>query len=99
MAHVKNHDYHILNPSLWPLAGAVFGFIMLFGGVLFMHDHGPYLLLIGFVGVLYVMYGWWAETVAENKEGDHTPVVQIGLRYGFILFITNNNPLKNTLRH
>ena len=34
MAHVKNHDYHILNPSLWPLAGAVFGFIMLFGGVL-----------------------------------------------------------------
>ena len=89
MAHVKNHDYHILNPSLWPLAGAVFGFIMLFGGVLFMHDHGPYLLLIGFVGVLYVMYGWWAETVAENKEGDHTPVVQIGLRYGFILFITS----------
>jgi len=83
----KNHDYHILNPSLWPLIGALFGFIMLFGAVLFFHDKGPYLLLIGFVGVIYVMYGWWAETVAENKEGDHTPVVLIGLRYGFILFI------------
>ena len=87
MAHAKNHDYHILNPSLWPLIGALFGFIMLFGAVLFFHDKGPYLLLIGFVGVIYVMYGWWAETVAENKEGDHTPVVLIGLRYGFILFI------------
>ena len=87
MAHAKNHDYHILNPSLWPLVGALFGFIMLFGAVLFFHDKGPYLLLIGFVGVLYVMYGWWAETVTENKKGDHTPVVLIGLRYGFILFI------------
>ena len=87
MAHAKNHDYHILNPSLWPLIGALFGFIMLFGAVLFFHDKGPYLLLIGFVGVISVMYGWWAETVAENKEGDHTPVVLIGLRYGFILFI------------
>ena len=87
MAHVKNHDYHILNPSLWPFIGAVAAFVMLFGAVLFFHDNGPWLLLIGFVGVLYVMFGWWADTVTENKEGDHTPVVLIGLRYGFILFI------------
>ena len=25
MAHAKNHDYHILNPSIWPFVGAVFG--------------------------------------------------------------------------
>jgi len=87
MAHVKNHDYHILNPSLWPFIGAVAAFIMLFGAVLFFHGNGPWLLLIGLVGVLYVMFGWWADTVSENKDGDHTPVVLIGLRYGFILFI------------
>ncbi len=87
MAHVKNHDYHILNPSLYPFLASVFAFIMLFGAVLFMHDSGPWVMLIGFVGVLYVMFGWWAETVKENQAGDHTPVVLIGLRYGFILFI------------
>ncbi|SFQ95118.1 cytochrome c oxidase subunit 3 [Poseidonocella sedimentorum] len=87
MAHEKNHDYHILNPSIWPLLGAIAGFVMLFGAVLFFHDKGPWMLLIGFVGVLYVMYAWWAETVTENQVGDHTPVVRIGLRYGFILFI------------
>ena len=87
MAHVKNHDYHILNPSLWPFIWAVAAFVMLFGAVLFFHGNGPSLLLIGFVGVLYVMFEWWADTVTENKEGDHTPVVLIGLRYGFILFI------------
>ena len=48
---------------------------------------GPWMGLIGFVGVLYVMFGWWVDTVTENKVGDHTPVVLIGLRYGFILFI------------
>jgi len=87
MAHEKNHDYHILNPSIYPFWGAVAGFVMLFGAVLFFHDGGPWLLLAGLLGVLYVMYGWWAETIAENHAGDHTPVVLIGLRYGFILFI------------
>ncbi|WP_397542424.1 cytochrome c oxidase subunit 3 [Roseovarius salis] len=87
MAHEKNHDYHILNPSIWPFLGAVAAFVMLFGAVLFMHGSGPWLLLIGFVGVAYVMFGWWADTIKENHIGDHTPVVRIGLRYGFILFI------------
>ncbi len=87
MAHEKNHDYHILHPSVYPLLGAVFGFVMLFGAVLWMHEITPYMFWIGFVGVLYTMYGWWAEVVKESHIGDHTPVVRIGLRYGFILFI------------
>jgi hypothetical protein len=37
--------------------------------------------------VLYVMYGWWADVVAESQQGDHTPVVRLGLKYGFIMFI------------
>jgi len=87
MAHAKNHDYHILPPSVWPFLAAVSAFIMLFGGVLFMHDKGPWMMLIGLVGVLYVMFGWWADVVKESRVGDHTPVVAIGLRYGFIMFI------------
>ncbi len=87
MAHEKNHDYHILNPSIWPFIGAVSGFAMLFGAVLWMHGITPFLCLAGFVGVLYTMYAWWAETIAENQQGDHTPVVILGLRYGFLMFI------------
>ncbi len=87
MAHEKNHDYHILNPSVWPFIGAVGGFTMLFGAVLFFHDYGPWLLLIGAALIAYVMFAWWSDVVTESHVGDHTPVVQIGLRYGFILFI------------
>ncbi|MEM7598428.1 MAG: cytochrome c oxidase subunit 3, partial [Pseudomonadota bacterium] len=36
MAHEKNHDYHILNPSVWPFFGALGGFVMLFGAVVWM---------------------------------------------------------------
>ncbi len=87
MAHIKNHDYHILTPSIWPLVAAVAAFVMLFGAVLWMHGITPFLFWMGFVGVLYTMYAWWGETISENKAGDHTPVVRIGLRYGFVLFI------------
>lgn len=87
MAHAKNHDFHILAPSVDPLLGAVFGFAMLFGAVLWMHGITAYLFWAGFIGVLYVMFKWWGNVITESHVGDHTPVVRIGLRYGFILFI------------
>jgi len=89
MAHEKNHDYHILAPSAWPLLGALAGFIMLFGAVLYFHEITPWVMIVGFLFTFYVMYGWWAEVVAESQIGDHTPVVQIGLRYGVVLFIVS----------
>ncbi len=87
MAHVKNHDYHILQPSIWPFLGAVAGIVMLTGAVLWFHDVTPWVFFIGAAGVVYVMYGWWSDVIREAREGEHTPVVRIGLRYGFILFI------------
>ena len=35
-AHAKNHDFHILSPSPWPLLGAFSGFLMAFGAVFWM---------------------------------------------------------------
>jgi len=87
MAHEKNHDYHILNPSILPLLGSLSGFVMLTGAVLFMKGVTPWLFAAGFAGVLYVMFAWWSQMIREANDGDHTPVVRIGLRYGFIMFI------------
>jgi cytochrome c oxidase subunit III len=87
MAGHKNHDYHVLPPSPWPFIAAVGTFVMLVGAVLFFHGRAPWMLLIGFAVVLYVMYGWWRDVVHESLAGDHTPVVVIGLRMGMIMFI------------
>ncbi len=90
MAHAKNHDYHILNPSVWPLLGAIGGFVMLFGAVLWMKEVTAADIRVP-VGIhdrpadgLLRHVRWWAEVVEESQVGDHTPVVRIGLRYGFI---------------
>src|SRR5205085_173423 len=46
-------------------------------------------IALGLFGVLITMYNWWANTVREAHTGYHTPVVQLHLRYGMILFIAS----------
>jgi len=89
MAHEKNHDYHILPPSPWPVLGAAAAFVMLLGAVFMFHGKTSVIFAAGLLGVLYVMYAWWSDVVRESRVGDHTPVVQIGLRYGMLLFIAS----------
>jgi len=37
-AQVKHHDYHLVDPSPWPIVGAVSAFIMAVGGALAATD-------------------------------------------------------------
>ena len=43
----------------------------------------------GVLGVLVTMFSWWVDVISEAHAGDHTPVVQLHLRYGMILFIAS----------
>jgi len=89
-AHAKHHDYHLVDPSPWPIIGSISAFIMAIGMVMLMHDAGPWVLIIGGLGVAYTMLAWWRDVIREAEvEGHHTPVVQLHLRYGMILFIAS----------
>ena len=87
--HTKNHDYHLVDPSPWPAIGAISAFITAIGAVLYFHQDSYWLLILGLLAVLYTMYGWWREVIKEAHKGDHTPVVQLHLRYGMIMFIAS----------
>jgi cytochrome c oxidase subunit 3 len=91
MAGAKNHDYHILDPDPWPIIGAFSALALTGGGVMWMHGspYGPFIALLGLAAVLLTMYNWWRNTVIEAHQGHHTPVVQLHLRYGMILFIAS----------
>lgn len=91
MAGAKNHDYHILPPSIWPLVGSFSALIMFGGLVMSMHDasYGRLVMGMGLLGVLFTFYSWWVDVIAEAHAGDHTPVVSLHLRYGMILFIAS----------
>ncbi|WP_414900550.1 cytochrome c oxidase subunit 3 [Sphingomonas flavalba] len=91
MAGAKNHDYHILPPSPWPLMGSFSALVMAVGAVMWMHTaaYGGSIFMLGVAGVIATMYLWWADVVREANAGDHTPVVGLHLRYGMILFIAS----------
>ena len=91
MAGAKNHDYHILPPSPWPLLGAFSALAMASGGIMWMHsaNGGGPIFFMGLIGVLATMFFWWADVIREAHHGDHTPVVQLHFRYGMILFIAS----------
>ncbi len=89
--HAKpNHPYHLVDPSPWPLIGAFSGGVLAVGLVLLMHDVTVWLVPIGVLMVLITMFGWWREVILEATFRKlHTPVVQLGLRYGMLLFIAS----------
>jgi cytochrome c oxidase subunit III len=92
-AHVKHHDYHLVDPSPWPAVGATAAFLMAVGAIGWMHHSfsaAPYLFGAGAIGVLYTMLSWWRDVINEAEHGGfHTRVVQISHRYGMILFIAS----------
>lgn len=50
----------------------------------------PSVLIGPFVILLFGMFMWWRDIVREGEhEGHHSPIVQIGLRYGMLLFIAS----------
>jgi len=91
MAGTKTHDYHILEPDIWPLIGAFAALTFTSGMVLFMHDMSgwPIVLGLGIAGLIATFFSWFGNVVKEAQQGDHTPVVQLHLRYGMILFIAS----------
>ena len=92
-AHAKHHDYHLVDPSPWPVVGSISAFIMAVGAISWMHHMfaGARVIFgVGTIGVLYTMASWWGDVIREAQyKGDHTRVVQISHRYGMILFIAS----------
>ncbi len=89
-----NHDYHILEPDIWPLVGATAALTFTSGMVLsFYPDQfgaaGSIVMWAGLAGLLATFFMWFRNVTIEAQRGDHTPVVQLHMRYGMILFIAS----------
>src|SRR5260221_13443003 len=82
------HPFHLVDPSPWPLLGALSGGALAAGTVLYMHGAGPWLMIVGLLFVLGCMFLWWRDVVRESTVF-HNAIVQIGLRYGMALFIAS----------
>jgi len=89
---VQKHPFHLVDPSPWPIFSSLAAFTTTFGGVMYMHGYtgGGMALSLGFFMILYSMAVWWRDVIREATfEGHHTLLVQLGLRWGMILFIAS----------
>jgi cytochrome c oxidase subunit 3 len=101
--HDAKHPYHLVDPSPWPIVGAIAAGALTFGMVMYMHPDmfgsgvepvlsglGLWTAAPGIVLVLLTMVFWWRDVVREATfQGHHTPVVQLHHRYGMALFIAS----------
>jgi len=87
---MKRHLYHLVDRSPWPLTVS-FGLLFATTGlVCYMNrvSNGFLVFLIGFIITTFSLYLWWRDVVRESTyQGNHTLVVQKGLKLGFMLFI------------
>jgi cytochrome c oxidase subunit III len=94
-----HHDYHLVNPSPWPVIASIFALVMMIGAVIWMRSMsegpglfgvtGPWVFAVGAIGIVTSASVWWRDVIREGQHGDHTPVVQLHFRYGMILFIAS----------
>ena len=100
MAHSEvHHDYHLVDPSPWPIVGSIAAFTMLGGTVLWMNKAytgfgvlagQPWGFILGAALLAFTFVGWWRDVIQESVvRGDHKPVVKLGLRFGMVLFIAS----------
>ncbi len=98
--HAHSHDYHLVDPSPWPIVGTVAAGSLFFGLLLFMHPDffgdgmegaltslGLWLIAPGVILLFVTFWFWWRDVIREAEfEGFHKPVVQLGMRYGMAQF-------------
>ena len=86
----QKHPYHLVDPSPLPFLSSIAGLAMAAGLVFYMHYGTSWLLILGTIGLLTVMFLWWRDVIKESTyQKVHTPVVELGLRYGMALFIAS----------
>nr|AWN56304.1 cytochrome c oxidase subunit 3 [Neomegalotomus parvus] len=84
----KNHPYHLVDYSPWPLTGSIGAMTLTSGMIMWFHKNEMYLFYLGILINLLTMYQWWRDIVRESTyQGHHTIKVTEGLKLGMILFI------------
>nr|WIL79853.1 cytochrome c oxidase subunit III [Tillus nitidus] len=86
----KNHPFHLVDYSPWPILGALSAMTIMMGLIHWFHHFNNSLLLMGFFITIMIMYQWWRDIIRESTfQGLHTFKVTLGMRWGMILFITS----------
>jgi cytochrome c oxidase subunit 3 len=88
----KNHPYHLVNPSPWPILTSFSTFLFAIGLISFLHNwkNGLFGLIIAFIILCSMLFWWWNDVISEAQfDKAHNETVKHGLKIGMILLIVS----------
>jgi len=87
---MSNHNFHLVDPSPWPLLTSVASCGLVTAFAMFMHQYlysGYGVLFFSFF-LLLCVFCWWKDVIVEAiRDKVHTKFVKLGLRIGMVVFI------------
>ncbi|GHM58647.1 MAG: putative cytochrome c oxidase subunit 3 [Candidatus Mesenet longicola] len=87
---MKHHEYHLLNPSPWPLSISCSILIFMLGLTTTLHkwQFGKATLIVGLMLLATVLYFWWKDVIKEGTvDKAHTDPVRRGFKIGMAVLI------------
>ncbi|TSA50214.1 MAG: cytochrome c oxidase subunit 3 [Nitrosomonadales bacterium] len=88
----QTHDhYYVPNPSPYPVILSA-GLLSLASGFIFNINHyaaGKWLMLVGFLLILTVLFGWFGKVISESEGGQYKTWEDRSFRIGMIVFIAS----------
>ncbi len=82
-------SYYLPQPSHWPITGSIGLFAVFIGAAVWLNGSGagPWISLIGFGIVVYMLIGWFGTVIRESESGLYNDQVDDSFRAGMIWFI------------
>ncbi len=91
-AHAHPHDhshYYVPHGTRWPIFGSIGLFTLMTGTALWLNDFkaGPWLMLVGFGFVVFMLFAWFGNVIGESEGGLYNKQVDSSFRWGMSWFI------------
>jgi cytochrome c oxidase subunit 3 len=81
--------YYVPHDAKWPIVGSVGMTLFLggFAGQLNGSSMATNIMIIGFLVLVYMMFGWFGEVIDESESGAYSKVEGVSFRMGMVWFI------------
>ena len=90
MSNILRHPYHLVDESPWPIIRSFSVFFLTVGIVCWFQLGDMIIINLGLLSLLINAFQWWRDIRGEGSfQGLHSGVVELGLRWGILLFIVS----------
>jgi cytochrome c oxidase subunit 3 len=89
MSQATTAHYYVPHGTRWPIFGSIGLFTLMLGAALWLNEVslGPWIALLGFLFVVFMLVGWFGTVIGESERGLYNLQVDASFRWGMSWFI------------